>query len=820
MVAIGRDGGIWQRVSRKERCPVCGHDSWCGMIVGQVVACMRVADGAYASKPGKDNQIRHYHSWPDRAAPIPIRPAPERPVDWAAPAATTCRALYTAIAARYAGRPHSKACAAEAARRFGDRALDALAAADYCEIDERDLLAWLAAEGRVADAKSAGILAGDGKLAPALKARKVYAFRLPDGTVANLRGRDLTGRSPLKVLDLAGGYEERGADAGLYHAERVADVADGAGWLHLAGGCEKADALIAAGFAAVSTPGEGTLFDAALADLTARRVLSVAVWVDAEDPKEGEELSAGRRLGLAVAERLAATGVSVRVVEPAREPGSPKRDADGILRDGGPGALWDCWAASEDLAAFRARVGATPPDGPDGPLVAELRAQLQSARDKAAGAIRLLRATRKVLANEDLKQEGRAALGLAFELWERRDRPDTERLRNHADGENFYRYYPEDAGKKVAMSPGAISKAKSRLQSWGLLKSVAPAVCHTDPETGEEQWTRESYLHFDAESIPAWLEQVGGFKPSVEQCERVEKRRWGGPRWRCAEHPDATIEYTTTARCTQCGKSSEPMVECVDRLGEVVDAPPGWPENRIPLGNLHLEPTIDTDSDGCWLPPTSEDTSTEAAAGSEGGADGGTERGVRAGLGAGSPGCVGVDAGDRRVGEGVCPGLRRPVGDAAPGVVLPGVRDDLPGAADDAAGRADTPADAVPVVRGARPTGVPAPPADPCEVERREGAGGDPPGGLRAGRPPVQVVRDDGEPVRGSHHPPGSGRAEHAEQPPDAVQSLQQQQGRGLEALTVRCLSAGRGCPNRVPPHLDYCPDCEADGWHNHRAER
>jgi hypothetical protein len=809
---------VWQRVSRKERCPICGHDSWCGMIVGEVVACMRQADGARFSKPGKDGQIRHYHDWPDRAAPIPIRPAPERPVDWAAPAATTCRALYTAIAARYAGRPRSKACAAEATRRFGDRALDALAAADSFEVDERDLLAWLEAEGRVADAKSAGILGEDGKLAAALKGRKVYAFRLPDGTVANLRGRDLTGRSPLKVLDLAGGYEARGADAGLYHAGRVADVADGAGWLHLAGGCEKADALIAAGFCAVSTPGEGTLFDAALADLTARRVLSVAVWVDAEDPKEGEALSAGRRLGLAVAGRLAAAGISVRVVEPAREPGSPKCDADGILRDGGPGALWDCWTASEDLVAFRARVGVVPPDDPDGALVAELPAQLQAARDKAAGAIRLLRATRKVLANEDLKQEGRAALGLAFELWERRDRPETERLRNHADGENFYRYYPEDAGKKVAMSPGAISKAKSRLQSWGLLKSVAPAVCHTDPETGEEQWTRESYLHFDAESIPAWLEQVGGFKPSAEQCERVEKRRWGGPRWRCAEHPDATIEYTTTARCTQCGKSSEPMVECVDRHGEVVDAPPGWPENRIPLGNLHLEPTIDTDSDGCWLPPTSEDTSTEAANASEGGAGDGTERRLPIGLGAGQAGRMGDDAGSGRVGEGVRAGVRRADRDPDAGFVLPGVHADIPGATYDAAGSGDPATDPVPAVRGGRSGGVPASVADPPEVEQRDGARGDPSGGLRAGRPPVPLVRDDGEPVCGSHHPPGPRRAEYAEQPPGAVQSLQQQQGRGLETVTVRCLSAGRGCPNRVPPHLDYCPDCEREGWHNHRG--
>jgi hypothetical protein len=35
---------------------------------------------------------------------------------------------------------------------------------------------------------------------------------------------------------------------------------------------------------------------------------------------------------------------------------------------------------------------------------------------------------------------------------------------------------------------------------------------------------------------------------------------------------------------------------------------------------------------------------------------------------------------------------------------------------------------------------------------------------------------------------------------------------------SVRCLSAGRGCTNRVPVGVDYCPDCEREGWHNHRG--
>jgi hypothetical protein len=35
---------------------------------------------------------------------------------------------------------------------------------------------------------------------------------------------------------------------------------------------------------------------------------------------------------------------------------------------------------------------------------------------------------------------------------------------------------------------------------------------------------------------------------------------------------------------------------------------------------------------------------------------------------------------------------------------------------------------------------------------------------------------------------------------------------------TVRCLSAGRGCLNRVPPGVGYCPECEAEGWRNGRS--
>jgi hypothetical protein len=565
MVAVGRDGGVWQRVSRKERCPVCGHDSWCGMIVGEVVACMRQADGARFSKPGKDNQIRHYHDWPDRAAPIPIRPAPARPVDWAAPAATTCRALYTAIAARYAARPHSKACAAEATRRFGDRALDALAAADYCEIDERDLLAWLDAEGRVADAKSAGVLGDDGKLAPALRGRKVYAFRLPDGTVANLRGRDLTGRAALKVLDLAGGYEERGADAGLYHAERVADVAGGAGWLHLAGGCEKADALIAAGFTAVSTPGEGTLFDAALADLTARRVLSVAVWADAEDPKPRPDgttpaMSVGRERALALGERLAAAGISVRVVEPAREPGSPKRDADGILRDGGPGALWDCWAASEDLAAFRARLGLVTDEGA---LVAQLRRELAE-RDATIERLRAWNQARtSTLQNQALKHEGRGALGVAS-VWEaHRERGDS--FVDPKTEKRFVHVPLAEAGREVGYSDDTAAAALDKLHGYGLLEKRRKyePVKVRDPETGElrEQMVRRVYVHIPDASGPDFLQRVAAFDP-----ETPPEERHGGYRpKRCPDHPDAPILVTTT-RIETCGVCAQETDRTVMRV--------------------------------------------------------------------------------------------------------------------------------------------------------------------------------------------------------------------------------------------------------------
>jgi hypothetical protein len=556
MVAVGRDGGVWQRVNRKERCPVCGHDSWCGMIVGELVACMRQADGAKFSKPGKDGQLRHYHDWPDRAAPIPIRPAPERPVDWAAPAATTCRALYSAIAARYAGHPRSKACAAEADRRFGDRALDALAASDSFEVDERDLLAWLDAEGRFADAKSAGILTPDGALAPALKGRKVYAFRLPNGEVANLRGRDLTGRSPLKVLDLAGGYEERGADAGLYHAERVADVADGAGWLHLAGGCEKADALLAAGFAAVSTPGEGTLFDAALAELTARRVLSVAVWLDAEDAKEGEALSAGRRLGLAVAERLAGAGISVRVVEPAREPGSPKRDADGILRDGGPGALWDCWAASEDLAAFRARAGVAMPAGAEA-----LRAENTRLRDENARLIAERRTMLRACANEKISNTGVRLTGsaVAFEYAARVE----QHFHKHGEQPDFDGWVPvsrRQLAESTGHKPRRITNHLKQLEEYGILeRDLRPGAVRLVNADGEVYNKPVDILYVRMKRRRALdnLEELAALDPGEEEHR-------GGPR-ACPKHPEADyIVDTTTEKVERCAV-------CEDELGRTVE---------------------------------------------------------------------------------------------------------------------------------------------------------------------------------------------------------------------------------------------------------
>jgi hypothetical protein len=52
----------WRRVTAHSPCPVCKSTGWCSVSAdGTLATCMRVADGAWRSKQGKDGQTYHLH---------------------------------------------------------------------------------------------------------------------------------------------------------------------------------------------------------------------------------------------------------------------------------------------------------------------------------------------------------------------------------------------------------------------------------------------------------------------------------------------------------------------------------------------------------------------------------------------------------------------------------------------------------------------------------------------------------------------------------------------------------------------------------------
>lgn len=85
-------GEGWQRVTRQRPCPVCSHDTWCGVAPdGSTAICMRVSTGAKSSTRNGG----HLHVLHERTALLPVarpiasvKPAP----DWSREYAETLAA--------------------------------------------------------------------------------------------------------------------------------------------------------------------------------------------------------------------------------------------------------------------------------------------------------------------------------------------------------------------------------------------------------------------------------------------------------------------------------------------------------------------------------------------------------------------------------------------------------------------------------------------------------------------------------------------------------------------------------------------------------
>ena len=561
----------WQKLRGNERCEACGHRGYC-MYNSSKVYCMFPDGGRVASHTGTDKAGMPYAIYPRTGAaapdPIPFPRRDERP-DWERPDPLACEFLYTTIAERCAGNPPPAAALAADERRFGEHAVAARAASDHFYILQPErLIAWLEREGRTLDAKNAGILVQKKKtnaiaLSPALLGRKVYAWRDERGRVKDLRGRAYDGATP-KVLSLVGSREERGAAESWYQQRRLADAVRQGGHVRIAGGHEKADALNCAVGATLGA-NEGQASDGMIAALVDAGIILATVHADGENPKEGKAISEGQRLALALGERLEGAGIAVRIAEPERLTGDPKLDADTILREQGPAALVAIDRAALPLGTYRRRLGLAP-DEDLGALVTDLRRQVHQSRAERDQARQDADATRReliayndVLANGAYKQAGRAAIGIAKELRERRRNTTTPESDINIDpetGEVLVRLNLTTAGQRVGLTDDTMGKTAREFERRGLLRSVTLRVrglCR-DRKTGalKEDWITPKFYALNAADAVSWLGEVAALQPDEET------KVWGAKpgRPRCERHPDAPTKTTTTrtVTCAECGE--------------------------------------------------------------------------------------------------------------------------------------------------------------------------------------------------------------------------------------------------------------------------
>lgn len=545
----------WQKLRSNERCEACGHRGYC-MYNSTKIYCMFPDGGRKAEYIGTDGAGAQYAIYlsTGQAAPIPIRTQTER-ADWEHPDAIACEIIYTTIAQRSANNPAPEAARDADVRRFGEHAEGVREVSDHFYIQHpENIIAWLDREGRTQEAKNAGVLTKKGTLSPALLNRKIFVYRDMHGRAKDFRGRAYDGSEP-KVRCLAGSREERGAAASWYQHQRIASAAEHGGHIRIAGGHEKADAL---NYAVGPTVGanEGQASDGMIDALIEGGIIFATIHADSEKPRQGKTISEGQRLALALAERLEARGIAVRIAEPTREAEAPKLDADTVLRDQGPAALRDIDRAAVPLGTYRTKLGIMP-DTDLAPLVTDLRRQLLQTRQERDQAKEWNRLTYAALragegTTPKMKALGRAVLGLAIE-W------DARRAQGQAEidpytGERWTAINLGASGSNVGLGDGQMGAALSFLCDEGLACKRSKSIPLENPEPGQYPWKKQLYVHFEAATKEAILESFVAYRPAVAE----DEPGWGGkrtPKPVCDKHPDAGTKTTVTheTACADCG---------------------------------------------------------------------------------------------------------------------------------------------------------------------------------------------------------------------------------------------------------------------------
>lgn len=90
----------WVRVTRGAPCPICDHGDWCRVSAdGALAGCMRVQEGSFKSREGRDGSTVYLHrlvGGPRRDADLPAAPGPEAK----RASADTLHAVYSDLLAR------------------------------------------------------------------------------------------------------------------------------------------------------------------------------------------------------------------------------------------------------------------------------------------------------------------------------------------------------------------------------------------------------------------------------------------------------------------------------------------------------------------------------------------------------------------------------------------------------------------------------------------------------------------------------------------------------------------------------------------------
>jgi len=547
----------WDRVTRHAPCPICQRTGYCKVTTdGMIAGCMREPDGAYKTVPTALGEM-YLHRLTDE--PREPRPPPPKPTEAPQRNVIADRAVYALVLATCAPLPDF--AVDELVRRFGPLGpqIATTQRIGYC--DGPALLAAIDAAGRRREAIDAGVLNQDGTVSRSLLGRLVIPY-LRDGLVHDLRGAGIKGRGETKELSLRGGYAERSVEDLFYNHDALRGFGSGE-TLHIAGGAYKTMALLAAGLSAVGLRGEAELSAGHIAEMQAAGVQRVALHIDNEDPKEGQERSAGRRLGLQKAEKLAAAPFVVAIAEPPREPGTPKVDPDALLRDLGPRAVRDYAYSAIDLPAWRVVIGVVSPG------VSE------EWQRKYAGAQRMLANVVQIRRNGAIKAERDTLTACILHI-------AGEQANGRADAEGWVRQPARTVADSVGKGEAAVRTHRQRGEEWGLLD--LKLVTEYDEQTGQRRTVTYARTRPDEA-----LDKLISIDPV-----REEKAGWGGKREPCPRC--GSPRRRTVVTCADCDlEFSNKVDEPAPEPDTVADIPvrEGEPESipPTPVEALAATPT-------------------------------------------------------------------------------------------------------------------------------------------------------------------------------------------------------------------------------------